>query len=55
MWAYVCIGMGKYMLKHFLTEKELKELKLTVHTSGESSKWIPDMSVPSSLQIKTFL
>jgi hypothetical protein len=38
--------MGNYLLKHFLSEKELKELKLTVHTSGESLiKMDPDMSV----------
>jgi hypothetical protein len=28
--------MGNYLLKHFLSEKEPKEFKLTVHTSGES-------------------
>ena len=32
----ICIGMGNYLLKHFLSEKEPKEFKLTVHTSGES-------------------
>jgi hypothetical protein len=38
--------MGNYLLKHFLSEKEPKELKLTVHTSGESSiKMDPDISV----------
>ena len=38
--------MGNYLLKHFLSEKELKELKLTVHTSGESLiKMNSDMSV----------
>jgi hypothetical protein len=40
MWAYVLVwttGMGyNYLLKHFLSEKEPKEFKLTVHTSGES-------------------
>jgi hypothetical protein len=35
-----------YLLKHFLSEEEPKELKLTVHTSGESLiKMDPDMSV----------
>jgi hypothetical protein len=38
--------MSNYLLKHFLNEKEPKELKLTVHTSGESLiKMDPDMSV----------
>jgi hypothetical protein len=38
--------MGNYVLKHFLSEKELKELKLTVYTSAESLiKMDPDMSV----------
>jgi hypothetical protein len=27
--------MGNYLLKHFLSEKEPKEFKHTVHTSGE--------------------
>ena len=50
MWAYVLVwttGMGyNYLLKHFLSEKEPKEFKLTVHTSGESLiKMDPDMSV----------
>ena len=42
-----CIGMGNYLLKHFLnSEKEPKEFKLTVHTSGESLiKMNSDMSV----------
>ena len=31
----ICIGMGNYLLKHFLSEKEPKEFKLAVHTSGE--------------------
>jgi hypothetical protein len=38
--------MGNYLLKHFLSEEEPKELKLTVHTSGESLITMdPDMSV----------
>ena len=42
----IYIGMGNYVLKHFLSEKELKELKLTVYTSAESLiKMDPDMSV----------
>jgi hypothetical protein len=42
----ICIGTGNYLLKHFLSEKEPKEFKLTVHTSGESLiKMDPDMSV----------
>jgi hypothetical protein len=37
--------MGNYHLKHLLSEKEPKELKLTVHTSGESLiKMDPHMS-----------
>ena len=41
-----CIGMGNYLLKHFLSEKEPKEFKLIVHTSGESLiKMNSDMSV----------
>ena len=36
MWAYVLIGMGNYLLKHSLSKKKPNELKLTVHTSGES-------------------
>ena len=40
-----CIGMGNYLQKHFLSEKEPKEFKLTVHTSGESLiKMNSDMS-----------
>jgi hypothetical protein len=47
---YWTIGMRKYLLKHFLSEKEQKELKLTVHTSGESLiKMDPDMSVRSKI------
>ena len=42
----ICIGMGNYLPKHFFSEKEPKELKLTVHTSGESLiKMDPNMSV----------
>ena len=41
-----CIGMCNYLLKHFLSEKEPKEFKLTVHISGESLiKMNSDMSV----------
>ena len=44
--GHICIGMGNYLLKHFLSEKEPKEFKLTVHTSGESLiKMNSDMSV----------
>ena len=32
----ICIGMGNYLLKHSLSKKKPNELKLTVHTSGES-------------------
>jgi hypothetical protein len=41
-----CIGMGNYLLKHFLSAKEPKKFKLTVHTSAESLiKMNSDMSV----------
>jgi hypothetical protein len=36
MWEYVLKGMGNYLLKHSLSKKKPNELKLTVHTSGES-------------------
>ena len=32
----ICIGMRNYLLKHSLSKKKPNELKLTVHTSGES-------------------
>jgi hypothetical protein len=33
---YVCGHMGNYLLKHSLSKKKPNELKLLVHTSGES-------------------
>jgi hypothetical protein len=36
MWAYLLVWPGNYLLKHSLSKKEPNELKLTVHTSGES-------------------
>jgi hypothetical protein len=46
MWAYVLVWPGNYLLKHSLSKKEPNELKLTVHTSGESLiKMNSDMSV----------
>ena len=45
LYVGISIGMRNYLLKHFLSEKELEELKLTVHTSGERLiKMDPDMS-----------
>jgi hypothetical protein len=31
LYVGICFGMRNYLLKNFLSEKELKELKLTVH------------------------
>jgi hypothetical protein len=36
MWAYLLVWPGNYLQKHSLSKKEPNELKLTVHTSGES-------------------
>ena len=41
-----CIGMGNYLLKHFLSEKEPKEFKLTVHGNSNALPriWRPKLA-----------